>query len=133
MTNNNGNNECISGLSAILGMDLLPIERSDGRVAHFRDSKRGSCKIPCDVVVVLNNGLNYDEGTAHLSNLSPSGALLTGLRLKRGSLPLAPFKLTLRLRGKNYSGIRIEATPVRLPAGGFGLGIQFDGLAEELD
>jgi len=124
--------ECVSGLSTILGVDLKPAERTDHRVAHFRDAKRDPCKISCDVVIVLGNGLNYDTGTAHLSNLSPTGALLTELRLQRGSLPLAPFNLTLRLHGKHYDGVRIEATPVRLPAGGFSLGVQFDGIAAEL-
>lgn len=132
MNGNGHNNENIGSLSLILGADRKPAERADRRIAHFREAKRDRCKIPCSVSVQLNNGLSYDTGSAYLTDLSPTGALLTELRLQRGSLPLAPFNLTIRLHGARYDGIRIEATPVRLPASGFSLGVHFEGIAAEI-
>jgi len=126
------NETTIFNLTTMLGAARMPVERSDRRIAHFREARRDDCNISCDVTIVLRSGMNYDSGTAELSNFSPNGALLTDLRLQRSSLPLAPFKLTLRLRGKDYDGIRIEATPIRLPETGFSLGVRFDDLAVEL-
>jgi hypothetical protein len=122
----------ISNLSLILGADRLPVDRADRRIAHFREARRDSCNIPCDVVVTLDNGLNFDSGTARIANVSPHGALLTHFNVNRGSLPLAPYALTLLLQGDQYRGIRIEATTVRIVAGGFSLGVSFNDLAVDL-
>lgn len=122
----------ISNLSLILGADRLPVDRADHRIAHFRGARRDSCNIPCDVVVTLDNGLNFDAGTAQISNLSPNGALLTHINLKRGSLPLAPYTFTLFLMGEQYRGIRIEAAPTRIAPGGYSIGVCFNDLVVDL-
>lgn len=126
------NETTIFNLTTMLGADRISGERSDRRIAHFRQARRDGCNIPCEITITLRSGMNYDVGNAELTNISPHGALLANLQLQRCSLPLAPFKLTLRLRGKDYDGIRIEATPVRLPETGYSLGVRFDDLAVEL-
>jgi len=122
----------LSNLSLILGAERLPVDRADRRIAHFRESRRDTCKIPCDVVVTLDNGLNFDAGTAQISNVSPNGALLTQFNVNRGSLPLAPYVLTLLLQGDQYRGIRIEATPIRIPPGGYSIGVSFNDVVVDL-
>lgn len=107
-------------------------DRTDSLIAHFRRARRSPCAIPCDLAVVLKGGFVFDIGVATLANFSPTGALLTDIHLQGGVLPLAPFTVTLRLRGENYDGIRIDATPQRFTETGFSIGVRFDDLAVEL-
>lgn len=102
-------------------------EYADRMRAHYRETRRIAVEIPCSVELVLDDGAIFDAGTGVLRNISPSGAFITQLMLPNGGLPAAEFKLRLVLNGDPYSGIGIEATPVRImTTGGFGLGIKFD-------
>ena len=102
-------------------------EYADRLRAHYRETRRTTVAIPCSLEVVLDDGEIYDFGSAQLSNISPSGAFVTQVKLPGGSLPTESFKLRLVLNGDPYAGIGIEASPVRVTTqGGFGLGIRFD-------
>lgn len=102
-------------------------EYADRMRAHYRETRRTSVAIPCSLEIVLADGEIYDFGSAQLSNISPSGAFVTHVKLPGGSLPAESFKLRLVLNGDPYTGIGIEASPVRITVqDGFGLGIRFD-------
>lgn len=94
--------------------------------AHYRETRRSDVEIESDVEVVLSGGEIFDRGQACIRNVSPSGALLTQLKLNKGTLPLQNFRLVLTLKSDNYKGISIEATPVRMTPAISGLGVKFD-------
>ena len=98
----------------------------DHMCAHYRETRRTAVDIPCDVRVVLGDGTLFDSGSGVVRNVSPSGALLAGLRLEKGCLPIRPFRVSLFLKGSDYKGIGIEATPVRIEAETAALGVRFD-------
>jgi hypothetical protein len=94
--------------------------------AHYRDTRRTSVEIDCDVRLVMADGATFDSGTAVVKNVSPSGALIAGFKLSKNSFPVQAFKVMLVLKGGEYQGIGIEATPVRFVSDVGGLGIKFD-------
>jgi hypothetical protein len=94
--------------------------------AHYRETRRTPVEIPCDLKLQLPDGTVFDTGTATVRDVSPSGALLSGLKLPKASFPTGAFKVILVLKGGEYNGIGIEATPVRLAAEIGGLGVKFD-------
>ena len=94
--------------------------------AHYRETRRTAVEIPCDVKVLLPDGTLFDTGNATVRNVSPSGALLSSLKLEKGCFPAAGFKLQLTLKSDDYQGIGIEASPVRIISELAGLGVKFD-------
>ncbi|MCY3022394.1 MAG: hypothetical protein NTW87_25720, partial [Planctomycetota bacterium] len=102
------------------------VEFFDHLCAHYRETRRTSVEIPCDVRLLLHDGTLFDTGSATVRNVSPSGALITGLKLEKDCLPARGFRVVLTLRGDDYKGIGIEATPVRLIAESGGLGLRFE-------
>ncbi len=102
------------------------VEFMDHLRAHYRETRRMTVEIPCDIRIILPDGTLFDRGTATVRNVSPSGALIAGLRLAKGCVPVTGFKLSLTLQGGDYKGIGIEATPMRFAAECGGLGVRFD-------
>jgi hypothetical protein len=94
--------------------------------AHFRETRRTQVDIACEIQLVLADGTLFDTGTATVRDFSPSGALIGNMRLPKACYPAAPFKVLMTLKGGDYSGICIEATPVRLSTDMPGLGVRFD-------
>jgi hypothetical protein len=94
--------------------------------AHFRETRRTRVDIDCDIQLVLVDGSLFDAGTANIRDFSPSGALIGNMKLPKGCYPAAPFKVLITLKGGDYNGICIEATPVRLAMDMPGLGVRFD-------
>lgn len=102
-------------------------EFADRLRAHYRETRRMAVDIPCTIELVLDDGTIYNAGDGIVRNISPSGALITHMLFPHFGFPAAPFKLHMVLNGDPYSGIGIEATPVRIVTkGGFGLGVKFD-------
>lgn len=94
--------------------------------AHYRETRRTMVDIDCNLQILLADGTLFDAGSCVVRDMSPSGALLVNLRLPKSCLPIKPFKLVLGLRGVEYNGIAIEATPVRISMETPGLGVRFD-------
>ncbi|MGD0090182.1 MAG: hypothetical protein ABSE73_09700 [Planctomycetota bacterium] len=101
-------------------------EFSDRLCAHYRETRRIAVEIPCDIRLVLSDGALFDAGSAVVRNISPSGALVSAIRLEKGCYPARPFKVVLILKNDEYRGIGIEATPMRITAEAAGLGVRFD-------
>jgi hypothetical protein len=102
------------------------IEFMDHLRAHYRETRRTAVEIPCDLQVLLPNGTLFDSGSATVRDVSPSGALIASIKLSKECFPASGFKLKLTLKGDDYKGIGIEATPVRLVTEVGGLGVRFD-------
>jgi hypothetical protein len=109
----------------IFGAAAKAPEFSDRMRYHYRETRRMNVEIPCTVEVVEADGTVYDAGTATVLNVSPSGALVSDFELERKSFPSSSFKIRMVLKGEPYTGIGIEATPVRIAEGG-GLGLKFN-------
>lgn len=121
-----GQHCCRSGDKLVFRAAAKSPEFFDHLCAHYRETRRTTVEIPCDIQVVLRDGTVFDSGSAVVRNVSPSGALVAGLKLEKGCFPAHPFKVTLILRGNAYKGIGIEATPVRIVAETAALGVKFD-------
>lgn len=101
-------------------------EFQDHLRAHYRQTRRVPAAIGAEIRLLLDDGRLYDQGTATIRNISPSGALLGDIHLPRDSFPAAAFRVELRLRGESYEGIGIHARPVRFEPALRGLGVQFE-------
>ncbi len=94
---------------------------------YRREWLRNVVRIPADVVVILDRGKRrFTTGTGEIRDISLKGARLVNLRLKKAALPLVPFHLHLRFRGKRYDGIEARCVPRRFVIGEEPeLGVQF--------
>lgn len=101
-------------------------EFADHLRAHYRETRRTSVEIPCDLKLIMADGSTFDTGSGMIRNVSPSGALLGAIKLSKNSYPAGIFKLVLSLNSTEYNGICIEATPVRMVTDCAGLGVKFD-------
>jgi hypothetical protein len=108
------------------------VEFFDHLRAHYRETRRTAVEIPCDLRVVLLDGSTFDTGTGTVENVSPSGALITRLKISTGCFPAAAFKLMLVLKNDDYKGIVIEAAPVRFSLEPAGIGVRFEEIAVQV-
>ena len=93
---------------------------------HYRECRRKDADVEADVRVVLEDGTEFDRGTARVKNVSPTGALLVDVKLSKGAYPAGKFSLELALRSGGYQGIGFKATPVRFVMGEQGIGVKFE-------
>jgi len=101
-------------------------EFADHLRAHYRETRRTSVEIPCDLKLIMADGTVFDTGSGMIRNVSPSGALVSSIKLIKNSYPAGVFKLVLSLNSSEYEGICIEASPVRMVIDCGGLGVKFD-------
>lgn len=94
--------------------------------AHYRECKRKDIGVEASLKICLDDGTVFDTGSAHVRNVSATGALLVDIKLAKGSYPSAGFYLDLSLTGGGYKGIAFKATPVRFVPEQSGIGVKFD-------
>jgi hypothetical protein len=111
--------------------DRISLE-SYGLKGYIRRWARKSIRVPTKVKVVLDGKGKggklkiYTTGSAVVTNISFSGALLSRIKLKKNSLPIEPFTLHLDFDMKRYKGIGAIARPVHFGHGKkFELGVEF--------
>jgi len=110
-------------MHATAGGDFL-----DRLRAHYRECKRKDVDIEADVQVYLPDGTYFDKGTAKVTNVSASGALLTDVHLKGECFPSGQFVLHVTMRGGQYNGVTIKCKPVRLVPDRTGLGVRLEDI-----
>ena len=93
---------------------------------HYRECRRKDADVEADVRIVLADGTEFDHGTARIKNVSPTGALLVGMKLSKGAYPAGKFGLELTMRSGGYQGIGFKATPVRFVTDEQGIGVKFE-------
>ncbi len=108
------------------------VEFFDHLRAHYRETRRTAVEIPCDLRIVLTDGSTFDTGTGTVENVSPSGALITRLKISTGCWPAGPFKLMLVLKNEDYKGIIVEAVPVRFAHEPAGIGVRFEEITVQV-
>jgi hypothetical protein len=94
--------------------------------AHYRECKRKAADAESEIRLILEDGSEYDVGTAHLKDVSPTGALLVDVKLSKGSYPAATFMIEILLRSGPYRGIGFRAEPVRFVPDKAGIGVRFE-------
>lgn len=100
---------------------------------HYRECRRREVDIGAEVQIHLPDGTYYDRGTARISNISASGALLSDLRLGGGGLPVGEFVLRVAMSGEPYRGVVLRCRPVRISAPDSGVGVRLDDVGIHLD
>ena len=101
-------------------------EYFDHLQAHYRECRRKDTDIDAEIAIILADGTRLVEGRAKVSNVSPSGALLTGLKLEGQGLPTEPFTLELKMTSGGYEGIQFQCKPIRLVPEQKGVGVRFE-------
>jgi hypothetical protein len=96
--------------------------------AHYRECRRKDIDVAADVEVYLVDGTFFDKGSAKVTNVSASGALLTDVRLKGESFPTGQFCMRVTMRGGEYGGVTIKCKPVRLVPDRLGIGVRLDDI-----
>ena len=94
--------------------------------SHYRETRRNRVEIDADIRLLMDDGTLYDEGSAKVCDISPSGALLGDIHLPKDAFPASPFRIEIVLRSGNYEGIGIHAKPVRFVQGERGMGVKFE-------
>jgi hypothetical protein len=94
--------------------------------AHYRECKRKDVDAEAQIRILLADGSVFDTGTAHVKNVSATGALLVDIELSKRSYPSSGFSLELVLTTGGYKGITFRATPVRFVPEQSGIGVKFD-------
>lgn len=108
------------------------VEFFDHLRAHYRETRRTAVEIPCEIRIVLNDGSTFDTGTGTVENVSPSGALITRIKISTGCWPAAQFKLMLVLKNEDYKGIVVESVPVRFAHEPAGVGVRFEEITVQV-
>ena len=101
-------------------------EYFDHLQAHYRECKRKDTDIDARIAIILEDGTRSVEGTAKVSNVSPSGALLTELKLEGAGFPTGSFTLELKMVSGGYEGIQFQCKPVRFVPEQQGMGVKLE-------
>ncbi|MBN1809565.1 MAG: hypothetical protein JW909_10900 [Planctomycetes bacterium] len=93
--------------------------------AHYRECRRKKVDIDAAVSIMLPDGKVHDKGKAKVKDVSPTGALLADLKIKKSSFPSGPFTIEVKMLSGDYEGIVFRCQPVRFVPGENGLGVRF--------
>jgi hypothetical protein len=97
------------------------------RYFHRRRAERLGITINCSLSVRREDGTVFDQGRCIIRNLSPHGALITGVTFGRESLPLGTVRLVLHPLEGPLRGVDLCAKIVRHEArNGVGYGVLMD-------
>jgi len=111
---------------SIFGAAARSKEFFDHLEAHYRECKRKKVDIDAAVSVIDENGDVYDKGTAKVTDVSPTGAMLSSIKLKKESYPTKPFTIEMRMESSGYEGITFRCKPVRFVPEMGGIGVRFE-------
>lgn len=93
---------------------------------YFRRWSRQAVRLSARVEVVVGRKV-VDRGSAVVRDVSLRGALLSDLRLRKGGLPLKPFRLRLELRSGKLAEMGAICAPIRFGRGrSFELAVEFE-------
>ncbi len=114
-----------------LGYSLERLKHSHGR-AH----ERRPAGFPADMTICnAADGKTVDHGTCEIGDIALCGASLEDVKLQKGVLPIRPFVVRLRMKGKRGGEVEVMGHVVRLrhSAESLRLGLAFQGVGPELE
>lgn len=94
--------------------------------SHYRETRRSKVEIDAEIRLLMDDGSLFDQGSAKVCDISPSGALLKDIHLSKDSFPASPFRIEMVLRSGDYEGIGIHVKPVRFVQEQRGMGVKFE-------
>lgn len=91
-----------------------------GRIKHVhrRQDSRRPVSLPLELSIYSAEGQLLDRGSATMSEVSLSGAVLSGIVLLRHSIPLVPHTLGIRILEGPLKDFEIKGQPVRFRRAG---------------
>jgi len=93
----------------------------------YRGDERELLNAKTELIVTLDDGTQFDKGSAIIKNVGRGGALVTNIILEKQHFPLQAFSILLRILDGKYQDLEAECRPVRFSSeGGFGVGVKFD-------
>jgi len=110
----------------VFGAAAKSKEFFDHLEAHYRECKRKKVDIDAGITIVLEDGKINDKGTARVKDVSPTGALLSDISLKKGAWPASTFSIETHMLSGDYKGIVFRCKPVRFVQGQNSIGVQFE-------
>src|SRR5215831_6662736 len=94
---------------------------------YFRRWGRNEVNLAAKVEILTATGKKFTTGTAVIRDVSLRGALLTSIKLKKGSIPAANFKVRLTFSSTKYKGIGALCRPIRFGRGSaFEIAVEFE-------
>jgi hypothetical protein len=116
--------QMVFSLAQQLGYDFSNLRR-----IHRRKGERLSVNAEASVRLISDDGQVFDEGVCTVKNVSLAGALIGGLRMAKGVLPLARVKVFLELKSGELSGLLLMGEMARCSYNKeFEIGVSFAGL-----
>ena len=94
--------------------------------AHYRECKRRKVDIDASISIITENGEVFDTGSAKVSDVSPTGAMLAHMKLNKETYPAKPFTIEMKMRSGGYEGITFRCKPVRFVPDVNGIGVKFE-------
>jgi len=97
------------------------------KYSHRRDHERKPTSVPLELSIYSPEGLLLDRGIATMTEISLSGALLSGIVLTQHSIPLKAHTVGIRILDGVLQDFEIKGEPVRFRhmAKGISLAIEF--------
>jgi transcriptional regulator with XRE-family HTH domain len=108
---------------------LHPALVSSNRRAGHRRKIRATAAIR----IVIGMNTLWDEGTAEIHEISPSGCVLTNFQTRKNSMPLDRFRIDLEVRDGKLAGFSARARLVRFAVyeDVFAVAVSFENLTAE--
>jgi len=98
---------------------------------HRRHHARKSLSVPLELSIYSSDGQLLDRGTATMSEISLSGALLSGIVLLQHAIPLKPHTIGIRILDGALKDFEIKGQPVRFRYLGAAISIAIEFLKTE--
>jgi transcriptional regulator with XRE-family HTH domain len=112
-----------------LGYDISRLRRDPER----RMAARTGVDLSVDLELRFKDGRLHDSGSARLSDLSLSGALLGDMQTRTKMIPAEPFTARLTFRRGALKGITMDAEFVRFAGNGeMYFGVRFERLSRNI-
>ena len=101
--------------------------------SNRRGSPRKKAGIPTRIQIVIGNTTVFDEGDAHIAEVSSTGMMLDNFRTKKQALPLDRFRIDAEVLNGKLRGFKCRGRIVRFTSGfeDFGIAVAFDTLDEQ--
>ncbi|HEV3026920.1 MAG TPA: hypothetical protein VG457_05065 [Planctomycetota bacterium] len=101
------------------------------KYSHRRHYVRKSLSVPLELSIYSSDGELLDRGIATMSEISLSGALLSGIVLTQHAIPLRPHTIGLRILDGALKDFEIKGQPVRFSHQGPAISVAVEFLKTE--
>ena len=101
------------------------------KVQHHRHHLRKPISVPLELSIYTGDGQVFDRGTAVMSDISLSGAVLSGIVLPQHAIPVRPHTIGIRVLDGALKDFEIIGRPVRFTHAGNTVSLAIEFLKTE--